>query len=150
MPYVVSIAVAAIGTSWWYSNKIKIEKVAVRFVQVREEATALLKLGFAFMISSMMTLGVAYAVRVTLLHKLGLQATGYYQSAWTFGGLYVSFILQAMAADFYPRLTNSINDHETCNRLVNEQAEGRTFVSGTRSNRHAHLRSNSDRHTLQH
>jgi len=130
VPYVVSIAVGTIVTSWWYSRKIKIDRVAVRVAQVRQEASALLKLGLAFMISSMMTLGVAYGVRVTLLHKLGLQATGFYQSAWTLGGLYVSFILQAMAADFYPRLTGRINDHLTCNRLVNEQARVGLLLAG--------------------
>lgn len=120
--YVVAIAACGVLTSWWYSRKIKIEPVKVGFVDIRQESSALLKLGFAFMISSMMTLGVAYGVRVMVLQRLGLQATGFYQSAWTLGGLYVGFILQAMAADFYPRLTCSINDHKACNRLVNEQA----------------------------
>jgi len=34
----------------------------------------------------------------------------------------VSFILQAMGADFYPRLSAVANDNAECNRLVNEQA----------------------------
>jgi PST family polysaccharide transporter len=128
--YVVAVAATSILISWWYSRKIKVETLTVTFVQVREEAAALLKLGFAFMISSIMTLGVAYGVRVIVLHNLGLQATGLYQSAWTLGGLYVGFILQAMAADFYPRLTGSINDHPTCNRLVNEQARVGLLLAG--------------------
>ena len=33
----------------------------------------------------------------------------------------MGFILQAMAADFYPRLTSSAGDNTACNRLVNEQ-----------------------------
>ena len=121
--YVVALTAMAIFMSWWYSRKIRIKALRISMLQVRDEAAGLLKLGFAFMISSMMTLGVAYAVRVILLRRLGLQATGLYQSAWTLGGMYVGFILQAMAADFYPRLTASINDHTTCNRLVNEQAQ---------------------------
>jgi len=88
---------------------------------VRQEASSLLKLGSAFMASGLMTLGTAYAVRVLVLRRLGLPATGLYQSAWTLGGLYISFILQAMGADFYPRLTASIHNHDECNRLVNEQ-----------------------------
>jgi PST family polysaccharide transporter len=60
-------------------------------------------------------------VRITVLHKIGLEATGLYQSAWTLGGLYVGVILGAMGADFYPRLTASVNDHKESNRLVNEQ-----------------------------
>ena len=79
--------------------------------QVRQEASALLKLGSAFMASGLMTMGVAYVVRVIVLRKIGFEATGLYQSAWTLGGLYVGFILQAMGADFYPRLTASSHDH---------------------------------------
>ena len=33
----------------------------------------------------------------------------------------MGIILQAMGADFYPRLTASVRNHEECNRLVNEQ-----------------------------
>ena len=46
------------------------------------------------------------------------------------GGLYVGFILQAMAADFYPRLTASAHDNPMCNRLVNEQTQVGFFLAG--------------------
>jgi enterobacterial common antigen flippase len=121
VPSLVAVAALAILTSWWYSRKIEIQPVEVTLSEVREEASALLKLGSAFMASSLMTLGVAYAVRTMILRNLGLSATGLYQAAWTLGGLYVGFILQAMGADFYPRLTASINNHGEANRLVNEQ-----------------------------
>jgi PST family polysaccharide transporter len=78
----------------------------------------------------MMTMGVAYFVRIVLLRKVGFEAAGLYQSAWTLGGLYVSFILQAMGADFYPRLTTSITKHEECNRLVNEQTLVGLLIAG--------------------
>ena len=98
--------------------------------QVWEEAADLLKLGFAFMAGGVMTIGIAYAVRIILLRKLGVEATGFYQSAWTLGGLYVGFILQAMGADFYPRLTASAADNVACNRLVNEQARVGLLLAG--------------------
>ena len=122
IPYLVAIAAMGLLMSWWYSHKIAIAIPHVTRAQVGQEARALLKLGIAFMISSMMTLGVAYAIRIIVLRKVGLAGTGLYQSAWTLGGMYVTFILQAMGADFYPRLTAHINDHPTSNRLVNEQA----------------------------
>jgi PST family polysaccharide transporter len=130
VPSLVAVAGMAILTSWWYSRKIDVEKPAVTFSQVRQEATALLKLGSAFMASTMMTMGVAYFVRIVILRKVGFEATGYYQSAWTLGGLYVGFILQAMGADFYPRLTASIENHDECNRLVNEQTLVGLLIAG--------------------
>ena len=126
------IAVAAMGTiaSWWYSRKVRIQTPSLTASQVGQEAGALLKLGFAFMASGLMTMGSAYAVRVIILHKLGVEATGLYQAAWTLGGLYVGFILQAMGADFYPRLTARAHDNAACNRLVNEQARVGLLIAG--------------------
>jgi PST family polysaccharide transporter len=75
------------------------------------------------MASGLMMSGATYAVRVLVLRKVGFEAAGLYQSAWTLGGLYVGFILDAMGADFYPRLTAVARDNAACNRLVNEQAQ---------------------------
>jgi enterobacterial common antigen flippase len=122
VPYLIVVAATTIITSWWYSRKLKIQTPPVTAAQVGHEAAALLKLGFAFMSSGLMTMGVAYAVRITVMRKVGVEATGLYQSAWTLGGLYVGLILQAMGADFYPRLTASAKKNAECNRLVNEQA----------------------------
>lgn len=121
VPSLVIVAAMGILTSWWYSRQLGIQPAVVSLSDVRQEAGALLRLGSAFMASGLMTLGVAYAVRILILRNAGFEATGLYQAAWTLGGLYVSFILQAMGADFYPRLTASIHNHEEANRLVNEQ-----------------------------
>lgn len=120
-PSLIGVAAMATLTSWWYSRKIEIQKTTVTLSQVRQETSALLKLGSAFMASSLMTMGVAYFVRIIVLRKVGFEATGLYQAAWTLGGLYVGFILQAMGADFFPRLTAKIHNPVDCNRLVNEQ-----------------------------
>lgn len=130
VPSLVVVAATGILTAWWYSRKIKIQPATVTISEVRQEASALLKLGSAFMASALMTMGVAYFVRVLVLHKLGYEATGLYQSAWTLGGLYVGFILQAMGADFYPRLTARISNHDDCNRLVNEQTLVGLLIAG--------------------
>jgi antigen flippase len=121
VPSLVGVAAMSIITSWWYSRRVCIPSPSMTASQVGQEAAALLKLGLAFMASGLMMMGVAYAVRTIILRKIGVEATGLYQSAWTLGGLYVGFILQAMGVDFYPRLTASASDNLECNRLVNEQ-----------------------------
>jgi PST family polysaccharide transporter len=82
------------------------------------------------MASGFMTMGMAYAIRIIVLHMVGIEATGLYQSAWTLGGLYVGFILQAMGADFYPRLTANARNNTACNRLVNEQTQVGMLLAG--------------------
>ena len=130
VPSLIAAAAMAILTSWWYSRKVQVQPLSMTGMQVRQEAAALLKLGFAFMASGFLMMGAAYAIRILVVRKLGLDAAGLYQSAWTLGGLYVGFILQAMGADFYPRLTAVAEDNRECNRLVNEQAQVSLLLAG--------------------
>jgi PST family polysaccharide transporter len=130
VPALIGIAVTTIATSWWYSRRIPTSAPSMTVAEAWQEASALLKLGSAFLASAFMTMGVAYAVRITVLHMVGFEAAGLYQAAWTLGGLYVGFILQAMGADFYPRLTAVAGDDRECNRLVNEQARMGLLLAG--------------------
>ena len=130
VPALIAVAVMTALMSWWYSRKVQIQTPTFTAAAVLHEVGALLKLGFAFMASGLMTMGVAYVIRITVLRKVGFEATGLYQAAWTLGGLYVGFILQAMGADFYPRLTAQANDNVACNRLVNEQAQVGLLLAG--------------------
>jgi len=130
VPFVVAVAAMTVATSWWYSRKVSIGSVSMTPSQMSQEVGALLKLGLAFMATGLLTMGVAYAVRVIVVRQLGVEAAGYYQSAWTIGGLYVGFILGAMGTDFYPRLTAVANANTECNRLVNEQAQVSLLLAG--------------------
>ena len=123
VPSLIAVEAMFLLLAWWYSRKVKLEAVAPTPSLAAHEAVALLKLGFAFMATGMLAMGAAYAVRLMVVRKIGLDAAGLYQSAWTVGGLYVGFILQSMGADFYPRLTAAISNHDEANRLVNEQAQ---------------------------
>jgi antigen flippase len=130
VPALVGVAATSIVASWWYSRKVSIEPPAMTASEVGQEALLLLKLGLAFMSSALLTMGAAYAVRMMISRTLGLEAAGFYQAAWTLGGLYVGFILQAMGADFYPRLAAVSTDNTDCNRLVNEQAQISLLLTG--------------------
>jgi PST family polysaccharide transporter len=50
-----------------------------------------------------------------------MNSVGIYQAAWATSGLFAGFILNAMSADFYPRLTASQSDHPEMVHLINEQ-----------------------------
>jgi PST family polysaccharide transporter len=121
--FLVVTAAAATLASWFYARTIRTQRVIPNWNEMRGEALELLKLGFAFSASAIMSVGAAYVVRVIVLRRLGEEAAGFYQAAWTIGGLYAGFILQAMGTDFFPRLTAVARDNEACNRMVNEQTE---------------------------
>ncbi|MGH9160196.1 MAG: polysaccharide biosynthesis C-terminal domain-containing protein, partial [Vicinamibacteraceae bacterium] len=130
VPSLIVWAALSALISWWYSRAVRVDAPSVPFRQMLQDGAALFKLGAAFMASGLMMMGAAYVVRIIVLHRVGFEATGLYQAAWTLGGFYVGFILQAMGADFYPRLTACANDNVACNRLVNEQARVGMLLGG--------------------
>lgn len=120
----VAMSAAALGATWWYRRRLPLAApLALPRSAFASESRALLKLGAAFLISGLLMMGAALAVRSIVLRSAGLEAAGLYQAAWTVGGMYVSLVLQAMGTDFYPRLVGAIQDHGKANQLVNEQAQ---------------------------
>jgi len=130
VPSLIAVAAMGILMSWWYARKVQVQPVKLTRSEITQEAASLLKLGLAFMVSGFLVMGAAYAVSAIIVRQVGLEAAGLYQAAWTLGGLYVSFILQAMGADFYPRLVGVANDTRQSNRLVNEQAHVSLLLAG--------------------
>jgi antigen flippase len=130
VPALICVAAMSILTSWWYARKVRVERTVLAAGDVVREARALLKLGVVFMSTTLLAMGVAYLTRLIVARRIGVEAAGHYQAAWVLGGLYVGFIIQAMGADFYPRLTAVARDHAACNRLVNEQAEVGLLLAG--------------------
>jgi len=130
VPSLVCVAAMSIVMSWWYSRRVQVEASPMRACEVRHEAASLLKLGFAFMVSEFLLVGSGYAVRTIVVRDLGLEAAGFFSSAWTLGGLYVGYVLGAMGADFYPRLVGVADDNARCNRLVNEQTLVSLLLAG--------------------
>lgn len=126
------IAAAGITSvfSWWYSRKIPLAAVVVTAREARTEAVALLWLGLSFLISGLLTMGSGLAIRTMVSRMDGMDAAGFYQSAWALAGMYATVVLQAMGADFYPRLAGVASDDRECNRLVNEQAQVSLLLSG--------------------
>jgi enterobacterial common antigen flippase len=122
VPSLVLVAACSLLTTWWFYRKVALLPTQMRIGEVWRESSDLLRLGLAFMASSLLMTLASYVVRIIVLRDGGLEAAGIYQAAWTLGGLYVTFVLQALGTDFYPRLVAVIEDEDESNRLVNEQA----------------------------
>ena len=69
VPSLVAVAAMSLLVSWWYSRKIPIETPSSHFFRRKARSVGSPKLGFAFMVSSVLMMGSAYAVRIIVLHK---------------------------------------------------------------------------------
>ncbi len=95
----------------------------INLPEMSREWWMMITLGFAFMLSGLVATLGHLAVRTLVQRELGGEALGQFQAAWTIGITYLGFVLNAMSADYYPRLTATMSDHTTATRLVNEQTE---------------------------
>jgi PST family polysaccharide transporter len=104
----------------------RLPKVSTSSASMHEMAAQwkmLLRLGVPFMGAGLAGTLVQLWIRVTVNNELGVNAVGHFQAAWSISMQYIGFVLGAMGADYYPRLTGVINDKVAATRLVNEQTE---------------------------
>jgi len=122
VPYLLAEAASLMLATWWFARRVCVRRVVMSWKDAWSQAGPLLRLGVVFMVSVLMSAGIVYFTRVYIARQLGMDDAGFYQASSTLSTLYAAFILQAMGADFYPRLTAaSSNAH--ANQLVNEQVE---------------------------
>lgn len=93
------------------------------FAEIARQWPSMIRLGVPLMLSGLVTVFGQLAVRSLVQREIGPEGLGHFQAAWTIGMTYIGFVLGAMATDYYPRLSASIQDREATARLVNEQTE---------------------------
>ncbi len=115
---------------WYVSRLPKIEGSRTPLSQLVAQWKTLARLGAAFMVAGLVVTLGQLAVRVLIQQELGVDALGQFQAAWMISMTYIGFVLGAMGADYYPRLTAVIKEPAEANRLVNEQTEVALLLAG--------------------
>jgi O-antigen/teichoic acid export membrane protein len=103
---------------------------SLSLVETWEVWKPMAKLGAAFMLGGLATAATLLLVRGLISKELGLDAAGYFAAAWGITMTYVGFLLGAMGADYYPRLTEVIHDKVAAVRLMNDQAQLGLAIGG--------------------
>lgn len=123
VPQMIVVAALTLAFSFYFSKKITIHPTAVTWRDSVKEARGLLGLGLSLMGSGIAEAFVAYLIAAIIAHKLGIGANGLYIAGWSLSGLYANFVLNAMGADYYPRLTAVANKPAEFVPMMNQQAE---------------------------
>lgn len=108
---------------WYVSRLPKLAADPIAMREMAQQWQTLLRLGVPFMGAGLVGALVQLWIRVEVGNTLGAESLGHFQAAWSISMQYIGFVLGAMGADYYPRLTSVIHDHKAATRLVNEQTE---------------------------
>lgn len=121
--YMVLAAGAGLFVSSYYIRRVNLPAVRLDSRAILREISPLMRLGVAFLATSLMSTGTIFALRVLVTREVGVEAAGQFQAASALSMVYVGFILTAMGADYFPRLSAVAEDDIRCNQMVNEQTE---------------------------
>lgn len=123
VPSLILASFAALATSWWFSRRVAVKTITLSWGDSLGEARQLFVLGCSFMGAGLVTTLSSYLIRVVMLRQFGLADVGIYQAAFNLSGILVGFVLGAMGADYYPRLTAISSNNESVHRMVNDQTQ---------------------------
>lgn len=123
VPALVTTAGSQLLVSWLYARTLPLSDIRFGWRESLRESGGVIRLGFVFMWNGLLGSAVSYATVTLITQQVSLQAAGLFSAAFALSGIFVSFILGAMGADYYPRLTGAAGQPAEFRRLVNEQTE---------------------------
>jgi len=123
VPGIIGTSMLSLLMSWYFSSKIKLEKTVLSNAQTISEGNNMLRMGFMISLSGLLAVGSSYIVRIFISRTGGVEQVGLYNAGFAIINTYVGLIFNAMATDYYPRLSAVAHDNKLCKQTINQQAE---------------------------
>ena len=127
VPAIIIATFMSFVFTYYYSHKLDIESVTISRKEAVSEGKEMINLGIMLSLSSLITLLVAYIIRIYIgsaneTEELGLIDVGLYSAGFVILNSYVGIIFNAMGTDYFPRLSEIANDIKKLRKTVLEQA----------------------------
>lgn len=123
VPGIIITAIISLFLTWYYARIVKIEPVKVSKLRTIAEGKGMMKLGFMISLSSFITVGTSYLVRIFISNTGSVDDVGLYNAGFAIINTYVGLVFTAMGTDYYPRLSSVAYSNELSRDLINQQAE---------------------------
>ena len=128
VPTLLLTSLASLLLSWYFSNKIQIERLKISYKDAFREGRSMIKMGVVMSVSSVLSLLFAYILRGFIRYQGNIESVGIFTAGFAIINTYVGMIFDAMIKDYYPRLASVSYDNRQCSTLVNQQAEIAVFI----------------------
>jgi len=129
--YIVAGPATTVLVAHHLMRKLSVPSVGIKAISKgKAHLNTMLVLGVTFMVTQFITEATRLGVRSYIVSELGLDASGQFQAVWAISLTYLGFVITAMTADYYPRLTSVIHDAKKANQVVGEQTEVALLVAG--------------------
>ncbi len=123
-------ALAALLATHRMAGRIGTDGTPISLRDVMHDWASAITQGAPYMLSFLMLTLVPLAIRALVVRDLGIEAAGHFHAAWTMSVIYIGFLLNAMSADYFPRLTALVGDRKAASALVNDQVQLGLAIGG--------------------
>jgi O-antigen/teichoic acid export membrane protein len=130
VPGMIVVSICTLIVTQFFFGKLKLNLPKVTNPEVWQNGKIMLKLGFFLSLSSLISTGCSYLVRIFITHTGGLEEVGFYNAGFGIINSYVGIVLTAMATDYYPRLAGVIRDKTKYIETVNQQGNVAILILG--------------------
>ena len=96
VPAIIISSAITLLVSWYFSSKVKIEQTEVDKKTLISEGGDMIRMGFLLSLSSLVSMGTSYIVRIFISHKGGVEEVGLYSAGFAIINTYVGMVFSAM------------------------------------------------------
>ena len=107
----------------YYFRKIKYRYIKNSFSEVLRKGKKIVQLGSYMTFTTIVATLTLYIIRQYILTHDSMEGVGIFQASWSLAIIYIGIILNAMVADYYPRLAMISDNDSRLNILTNEQTK---------------------------
>lgn len=124
VPAIIIASITSLCLMWYFSNKIVYIKKSMPIKKAIYEGRDMIKMGFFLSLQGLLSLLMAYLIRVFINRYGGLSEVGLFVAGFAIVDTYMGMIFNAMATEYYPRLaSHSSGPPEEFNSTINQQIE---------------------------
>lgn len=123
VPVIIITASSTLFFTWLFTRNIDTSTKRITRTTTVLEGKNMLVMGFMISMSGLISLMVAYLIRIFINRTGDVADVGFYSAGFTIINTYVGMVFTAMGTDYYPRLSLVASDNKQCKEHINQQSE---------------------------
>lgn len=123
VPTLILCSLTELIICWVYAHKIKIPKADIGTKETFRHGMGMLQMGAAMCTNAVLATLSAYVLKSFINLHGGTADVGFYQAAFILTTTYANLVTNAIATDYYPRLTAVNKDNIESQKIVSKQGE---------------------------
>ena len=123
MPSIIAASLATLLVSMLFRKYVIVEEVELTLKEIFDLGKPMIAMGINMSLSALLGTASAFVLSAYITRNGGISDLGLYSAATSIMTGYVGMVFTAMSADYFPRLSQAIQNKEAWQKVINHQAE---------------------------